>query len=61
MDANGNPDDGGFLPGLDVTRTAVGGRLTVAIPPLVALGADGPATAPDYGFVIVEQPKKRGP
>ena len=61
VDANGNPDDGGFLPGLDVTRTAVGGRLTVAIPPLVALGADGPATAPDYGFVIVEQPKKRGP
>ncbi|WP_210513792.1 DUF5060 domain-containing protein [Hymenobacter terricola] len=58
VDGNGNPDDGGFLPNLAVTLTATRGRLTVPIPPLVALGTDGPTSAPDYGFVITEKPNK---
>lgn len=61
VDGNGNPDDGGFLPALATTQTAAGGRLTLAIPPLVALGADGPTTGPDYGFVVEEVLPKRAP
>lgn len=58
VDGNGQPDDGGFLPALATTAQARRGVLTVALPPLVALGSDGPDSAPDYGFVLTLLPEK---
>ena len=58
VDGNGQPDDGGFLPALATTAQARRGTLTVALPPLVPLGSDGPTSAPDYGFVLTLLPKK---
>lgn len=53
VDKNGILDDGGFLPALEQAAVpATNGQLTIAVPPLVALGADGPATGPDYAFFI---------
>lgn len=53
IDHNGILDDGGFIASLEQPAVAaVNGQLTVRIPPLVALGADGPGTGPDYAFVI---------
>ena len=56
VDGNGQPDDGGFLPALATTARARRGQLTVALPPLVPLGSDGPTSAPDYGFVLTLLP-----
>lgn len=53
VDKNGILDDGGFLAALEQSAVpAADGQLTIAVPPLVALGADGPTTGPDYAFVI---------
>ncbi|MDQ2770927.1 MAG: DUF5060 domain-containing protein [Bacteroidota bacterium] len=58
IDGNGQNDDGGFIPALTTTVQARNGQLTVPLPPLVALGTDGPASAPDYGFVLTLLPDK---
>ena len=58
VDGNGQPNDGGFLPALASTVRARRGVLTVPLPPRVPLGADGPTSAPDYGFTLTLLPDK---
>lgn len=52
-DADGDPDNGGFLPKWEQPAVPViDGTLRIAIPPLVALGSQGPNSAPDYAFCL---------
>lgn len=54
-DGDGKAGNGGFIKSLEQPAVVpVGGRLVVAIPPLVALGTNGPTSAPDYAFYITK-------
>ena len=53
-DSDGDPDNGGFLRQWEQPAVpVVGGALVLAVPPLVALGSQGPNSAPDYAFCLV--------
>lgn len=52
-DGNGDPNDGGFVRQWEQPAVPlVGGALMLAVPPLVALGSQGPGSAPDYAFYV---------